>query len=58
MNDEFRRSLERVVFKNKKTLLDYHRNIDRAVFDGLKFGFKIANERMLKDGRLEKTFQD
>lgn len=58
MNDEFRRSLERVVFKNKKTLLDYHRNIDCAVFDGLKFGFKIANERMLKDGRLERTFQD
>nr|DAE04509.1 MAG TPA: hypothetical protein [Siphoviridae sp. ctjZA23] len=58
MNDKFRRSLERVVFKNKKTLLDYHRNIDRTAFDGLKFGFKIADERMLKDGRLERTFQD
>lgn len=56
MNDEFRRSLERVVFKNKKTLLDYHRNIDRTAFDGFKIGFKIANERMLKDGRLERTF--
>lgn len=44
--------------KTKKTLLDYHRNIDRAAFDGFKFGFKIANERMLKDGRLERTFQD
>lgn len=58
MNDEFRRSLERVVFKNKKTLLDYHRNIDRAAFDGFKFGFKMANERVLKDGRLEGTFQN
>lgn len=58
MNDEFRRSLERVVFKHKKTLLDYHRNIDRAAFDGFKFGFKMANERMLKDGRLEGTFQN
>lgn len=58
MNDEFRRSLERVVFKNKKTLLDYHHNIDRAAFDGFKFGFKMANERMLKDGRLEGTFQN
>ena len=56
MNDKFRRSLERVVFKNKKTLLDYHGNIDRAACDGFKFGFKIANERMLKDGRLERTF--
>lgn len=58
MNDRFRRSLERVVFKNKKTFLDHHRNIDREAFDGFKFGFKIANERMLKDGRLERTFQD
>ena len=58
MNDEFRRSLERVVFKNKKTFLDYHRNIGRAAFDGFKFGFKMANERMLKDGRLEGTFQN
>ena len=58
MNDKFRRSLERVVFKNKKTLLDYHRSIDRAAFDGFKFGFKMANERMLKDGRLEGTFQN
>jgi hypothetical protein len=58
MNDKFRRSLERVVFKNKKILLDHHRNIDREAFDGFKFGFKIANERMLKDGRLERTFQD
>lgn len=58
MNDEFRRSLERVVFKNKKTILDYHRNIDRAAFDGFKFGFEMANERMLKDGRLEGTFQN
>lgn len=41
MNDKFRRSLERVVFKNKKTLLDYHRNIDRAAFDGFKFGSKL-----------------
>lgn len=57
MRDEVRRSLERVVFKNTKTLLDYHRNIDRAAFDGLKLGFKIANERMMKDGRLERTFQ-
>lgn len=40
MNDKFRRSLERVVFKNKKTLLDYHRNIDRAAFDGFKFGLR------------------
>ena len=56
MNNEFRRSLERVVFKNKKTLLDYHRNIDRTAFDGFKIGFKIADERMLKDGRLERTF--
>lgn len=56
MNDKFRHSLERVVFKNKKTLLDYHRNIDRTAFDEFKFGFKIADERMLKDGRLEKTF--
>lgn len=58
MNDEFRSSLERAVFKNKKTLLDYHRDIDRAAFDGFKFGFKMANERMLKDGRLEGTFQN
>ena len=55
MNDEFRRSLERVVFKNKKTLLDSHRDIDRTAFDGFKLGFKIANERMIEDGRLEKT---
>ena len=55
MNDKFRRSLERVVFKNKKTLLDYYRNIDRTAFDGFKAGFKIANERMIKDGRLERT---
>lgn len=55
MNDKFRRSLERVVFKNKKTLLDYHRNIDRTAFDGFKAGFKIANERMIEDGRLERT---
>lgn len=56
MNDGFRRSLERVVFKNKKTLLDYHRSIDCAAFDGFKMGFEIANERMIKDGRLERTF--
>lgn len=58
MNNKFRRSLERVVFKNKKTLLDYHRNIDRAAFDGFIAGFKIANERMIEDGRLERTFQN
>ena len=58
MRDEVRRSLERVVFKNKKTLLDYHRSIDRAAFDGFKLGLKITNERMIKDGRLERTFQN
>lgn len=56
MKNEIRRFLERVVFKNKKTLLDYHRSIDRAAFDGFKMGFKIANERMIEDGRLERTF--
>lgn len=56
MNDKFRRSLERVVFKNKKTLLDYHRSIDRAAFDGFNAGIKTVNERMIKDGRLERTF--
>lgn len=56
MKDEVRRFLERVVFKNKKTLLDYHRNIGRAASDGFKVGFKIANGRMIKDGRLERTF--
>ena len=50
MNDEFRRSLERVVFKNKKTLLDYHRSIERAAFDGFKEGFKTGNERIIKNG--------
>lgn len=50
MNDEFRRSLERVVFKNKKTLLDYHRDIDRAAFEGFEEGFKKANERLIKNG--------
>lgn len=52
------RLLEKLLFRKKKTFLDYHRNIDRAAFDGFKFGFKIANERMLKDGRLEGTFQN
>lgn len=56
MNDEARRSLERVVFKNKKTLLDYYRNIDRSAFDGFKMGFEIANKWRMKDGRLERTF--
>ena len=56
MKNKIRHFLERLIFKNKKTLLDYHRNIDRAACDGFKFGFKIANERMLKDGRLERTF--
>ena len=50
MNDEFRCSLERVVFENKKTLSDYHRSINYAVLDGFRMDLKIANERMLKDG--------
>lgn len=58
MKNIFRRSLEKIVFKNKKTFLDYQRSIGRAVIDGFKFGFKTANERMLKDGRLEGTFQN
>lgn len=56
MKNKIRRFLERVIFKNKKTLLDYHRNINRAAFDGFNAGFEIANERMIKDGRLERTF--
>lgn len=56
MKNKIRRFLERVIFKNKKTLLDYHRSIDRAAFDGFKEGLKTANERMIKDGRLERTF--
>lgn len=56
MKDIFRRSLEKIVFKNKKTLLDYQRSIDRAAFDGFKEGLKTANERMMEDGRLERTF--
>lgn len=58
MKNIFRRSLEKIVFKNKKTFLDYQRSIGLAAFDGFKFGFKMANERMLKDGRLEGTFQN
>lgn len=56
MKNNFRRFLERVIFKNKKTLLDYQRSIDRAAFDGFKEGLKTANERMMEDGRLERTF--
>lgn len=56
MKNKIRRFLKRVIFKNKKTLLDYHRNIDRAAFDGFNAGIKTANERMIKDGRLERTF--
>lgn len=58
MKDIFRRSLEKIVFKNKKTLLDYQRSIDRAAFEGFEEGFKKANERLIKNGRLERTFQD
>lgn len=50
MKDIFRRSLEKIVFKNKKTLLDYQRSIDRAVFEGFEEGFKKANERIIKNG--------
>lgn len=50
MKNKIRRFLEKIIFKNKKTFLDYHRGIDRAAFDGFKIGFKIANERVKKDG--------
>lgn len=50
MKNIFRRSLEKIVFKNKKTFLDYQRSIGRAAFEGFKEGFEIANERMIKNG--------
>ena len=56
MKNKIRRFLERVFFKNKKTLLDYHRSIGRVAFDGFNAGIKIANERIIEDGRLERTF--
>lgn len=55
MKNKIRHFLERVIFKNKKTFLDHYRSIDRAAFDGFNVGVKLANERMIKDGRLERT---
>ena len=55
MKNKIRHFLERLIFKNKKTLLDYHRSIDRAAFDGFNAGIKLANERMIKEGRWERT---
>lgn len=50
MKNKIRRFLENIIFKNKKTFLDYHRSIDRAAFNGFKEGFKTANERIIKNG--------
>lgn len=56
MKNKIRRFLEKIIFKNKKTFLDYHRSIERAAFDGFNAGIKTVNARMIKDGRLERTF--
>lgn len=49
MKNIFRRLLEKIVFKNKKTFLDYQRSTGRSAFDGFKEGFKRANERIIKN---------
>lgn len=48
MKDVFRRTLEKIVFKNKKTFLDYQRSINRASFEGFEEGFRKANEKLIK----------
>ena len=48
MKEVFRRTLEKIVFKNKKTFLDHQRSINRASFEGFEEGFRKANEKLIK----------
>lgn len=46
---DLKRQLEKILFENKKTLLDYHRSINRAAFEGFEEGFRKVNEMLTED---------
>ena len=53
MKNKIRQFLEKIIFKNKKTFLGYHRSIERAAFDGFKEGFKTANDLWILEERVK-----